>query len=418
MKRIIISHPTGNQTTKNTIYGLYKYNLLESFHTCIGCFKNNIYYYLSYIYPPIKRRSYNSIIKNRTFQYPLLELCRMFSSKFKFNYLTRHEKGLFCIDKIYQNLDSKVAQYIQNINSCCGGVYAYEDGALNSFINAKRKRLICFYDLPIGYWRAMRILLQIEKEKNPDWAITIETFNDSHNKLTRKDKELELADVIFVASTFTKKTLEYYPKKKLNIRVIPYGFPPVNKNREYKSFKNRKIRILFVGGLSQRKGISYLFESVKGLEDHIELTIIGQGNLNICPVLKNEIEKVNYIPSLPHQEILMAMANHDILIFPSLFEGFGLVITEAMSQGTPVITTERTCGPNFIIHGENGWIVEAGQSKSIHKLLLDIINNPEILHKVGKAAMQTAEKRPWECYEKELMHSIQETINHTNRTCK
>ena len=48
------------------------------------------------------------------------------------------------------------------------------------------------------------------------------------------------------------------------------------------------------------------------------------------------------------------MKEHDVLIFPSLFEGFGLVITEAMAQGTPVITTDRTAGPDVISDNENG----------------------------------------------------------------
>ena len=100
------------------------------------------------------------------------------------------------------------------------------------------------------------------------------------------------------------------------------------------------------------------------------------------------------------------MSQHDLFILPSLFEGFGLVITEAMSQGTSVITTNKTCGIDFINHGENGWIVEAGQSETIHQLLLEIIKKPEILHIVGKSAMRTAANRPWECYEDELAKSI------------
>ena len=57
------------------------------------------------------------------------------------------------------------------------------------------------------------------------------------------------------------------------------------------------------------------------------------------------------------------MREHDVFVFPSLFEGFGLVITESMSQGTPVITTDRTAGPDLIKNDENGWLLKQVQHK-------------------------------------------------------
>ena len=256
----------------------------------------------------------------------------------------------------------------------------------------------------------MRELLSIEKERNPQWAITLGGFNDSEEKLKRKDEELLLADKIYVASTFTKKTLELFPVKLANVEVLPYGFPPVNKHRVYIPFDGRKIKVLFVGGLSQRKGISYLFDAVEGLEDKIELTVVGRGNVEYCPQLKKALGKVNYIPSLSHDAVLELMAENDLFVFPSLFEGFGLVITEAMSQGTPVITTDRTCGPDIITHGKNGWIVEAGSHQPIKDLLELFIENPSIIHEVGRSALRTASLRPWVCYEEELSISIENFI--------
>lgn len=105
------------------------------------------------------------------------------------------------------------------------------------------------------------------------------------------------------------------------------------------------------------------------------------------------------------------MAMNDLLIFPSLFEGFGLVITEAMSQGTPVITTDRTCGPDVITHGIDGWIVEAGTSTPIKELIHKFISDPTLLREAGKHAMETAAQRPWEVYEQELAESVNKFLN-------
>jgi glycosyltransferase involved in cell wall biosynthesis len=100
------------------------------------------------------------------------------------------------------------------------------------------------------------------------------------------------------------------------------------------------------------------------------------------------------------------MRGHDVLILPSLFEGFGQVITEAMSQGTPVITTERTGGADFIKHNENGWLVKAGSSEEIKNVLNQIISRPAVIAEAGEQAVQTAAKRPWHVYGEELAKAV------------
>jgi hypothetical protein len=409
---ILLSHPTGNANVRGVLMGLHENSLLHSFHTNIACFPNSILDRLATVAPlkDFKKRRFPSGVRNQTITYPFMELGRMFAQKFQINSWLTHEQGCFCIDRVYQQLDRKVAQYISKQQGI-SAVYAYEDGALESFKEAKQSGIKCIYDLPIGYWRAMHRMLSVEKEQNPDWAATLGGFNDSVEKLQRKDKELALADAIYVASSFTKRTLEEYPGKLAPVQVIPYAFPAVNNDRRYTSAQNRKIKLLYVGGLSQRKGIAYMFEAVKGLEQWVELTVVGQGNLGGCETLRKELTKHKYIPSLPHHEILQLMSEHDVLLFPSLFEGFGLVITEAMSQGTPVITTDRTCGPDIITHGQDSWLIESGSVSALRQQIESILLHPEALKTVGQAAIQTAQKRPWNKYGQEMTDSIQKLLN-------
>lgn len=412
-KKIIIYHPTGNANTRGAVNGFYKAGILHSFHTCIACFKHTLLYRISFWGPlkELRRREFCFFLLPYTHTYPLRELLRLIASKLHQNKWITHETGRYCIDKVYHNLDWRVSKYLKRNPSEIAGVYAYEDGALETFHIAKKLKKNCIYDLPIGYWRAMHNLLDEERNKNPEWAMTLGGFNDSEKKLQRKEQELKLADKIYVASSFTKKTLKMYPDKLADIEVIPYGFPPINTQRKYDNITNRKIKVLFVGGLSQRKGLSYFFEAIKELEDKIEVTVVGKGDLNKCTALKEALSKINYIPSLPHNKILNLMATQDLFIFPSLFEGFGLVITEAMSQGTPVITTNRTCGPDIIHHGIDGWVVEAGQTKPIRDLLIKFIANPSLLVKAGQEAIHTASQRPWSVYEKELAESVNSFLN-------
>lgn len=406
--KIVLSHPFGNANTRAAVMGMHRLGLLDSFHTCIACFKGSLLYRLSALkaFREFRRREFDAALRGITRVHPWKEMGRQAAMKSGLSSLTGHETGCFCVDNVCRDLDKKVARYLAGHKDDVDGVYTYEDMALDTFSVAKKNHIRCLYDLPIGYWRAMRYLLNEEREKNPQWAVTLGGFNDSEVKLQRKDRELALADKIYVASSFTRRTLEMYPGALAPIEVIPYGFPPVNENRVYADCKGRKIRVLFVGGLSQRKGISYFFEALQGMEGCIEATVVGRGRVEECPALQEALARVNYIPSLPHEEVLRLMAAQDLLIFPSLFDGFGLVVTEAMSQGTPVITTDRTCGPDIITHGVDGWIVKAGTAAPIKDLLEELLKHPEKLATAGRNALATASRRPWPVYEKELAESV------------
>ena len=207
---------------------------------------------------------------------------------------------MFCIDAVYQQLDKKVSHSLNNaLRNGVDAVYGYEDGAFYTFQEAKRLGLTCLYDLPIGYWRAARNILALERERWPDWAPTLTGFADSDEKLAHKEAELLLADRIFVASSFTAKTLTEYPGKLAPVEVIPYGFPPVADIRNYAAVKGRPLKLLFVGGLSQRKGIAYLFAAIKKLTKYVELTIVGSKPAHDCAILDEELQKHKWIQACP-----------------------------------------------------------------------------------------------------------------------
>ncbi|MFT3932634.1 MAG: glycosyltransferase family 4 protein [Chitinophagaceae bacterium] len=408
---IVISHPTGNANARAALAGIQNAGLLERFYTAIAAFPEGMLDKVGGIGPfkEIRKRRFDPALRKFTVTSPWLEAGRMVAGKAGFPSLVKHETGIFCIDAVYKNIDAKVASGLQKAaRRGVQAVYAYEDAALLSFRKAKQLNMACIYDLPIGYWRAAWQYLQAEKERWPEWAPTLTGFGDSDKKLAAKDEELSLADIIFVASSFTAKTLAAYPGKLSGIKVVPYGFPAVGEEKKYEGFSNnRPLKLLFVGGLSQRKGLANLFAAVEKFNDKVSLTIVGgKPNHMEVPVLNAALAKHNWIPALPHEEILKIMRQHDVFVFPSLFEGFGLVITEAMSQGTPVITTERTCGPDIIEHGKNGWIVEAGSTAAIEEMISELLSNPQQIAAAGKEAMETARMRPWKVYGSELANAI------------
>ena len=412
--KLLVSHPTLNANSKNLVFGLLKNKMLFKLFTTIAIFPNQLLYKFG-LHPKLKdlqRRGLDRKWQPYTQSKSFFEFGRLFASKLNLEFLLKHEKGFFCVDEVYQKHDKWVANnLIKAHKEGLKGVYAYEDGALATFIKAKQLGIKCIYDLPIGYWKSARILMDKEFDINPDWSNTLTGFNDSLDKLNRKDQELALADVIFVASSFTKKTLEEYSGNLPEIKVIPYGFPHAELKKEYKTLEGRKLKILFVGGLSQRKGLSYLFEAVDEMQNKVELTVVGHKAVSDCIVLNQALDKHQWIPSMSHDKVLECMLEHDVLVFPSLFEGFGLVITEAMSQGVPVITTDRTAGPDLIKDGEDGWIIPSGSSIAIKEILTKILERPEMLKEFGLSAQNKSQTRPWSVYGQEMAEAISSLKN-------
>mgnify|MGYP000483547784 CR=1 FL=1 len=119
------------------------------------------------------------------------------------------------------------------------------------------------------------------------------------------------------------------------------------------------------------------------------------------------LETHRWIASLPHRGVLAEMRRHDVLAFPSLFEGFGLVILEAMSQGLPVITTPHTAGPDVIEDGRDGFLVPIRAPTAIAEKLELLHHDREKLAEMSRAAMKKAAQFTWDNYGQSILETIQ-----------
>jgi glycosyltransferase involved in cell wall biosynthesis len=408
---LIFAHPTGNANVRHAALGLFRAGLLEEFWTCLNFHAPVL---LERLLPgrlasQLRRRAYPPELAATIHSRPFHEVVRLFAPKLGLAGLVAHERGPFSVDAVYRALDRAVARRLRR-----GGfsaVYAYEDGAELSFREARRRGLHTFYDLPIGYWRAARTLLLDEAAREPEWAATLTGNHDSSAKTERKDAELALADVVFVASSFTRRTLGEASAFKGTVVVVPYGAPTFTPAMPAAApVPAKKLRVLFVGGLGQRKGLSYLFAACRQVRSAVTLTVIGQKPLEPCPVLDRELAAVRWIPGCPHQQILAEMAAHDVFVFPSLFEGFGLVLLEALAMGLPVITTPHTAGPDLIHEGVEGFIVPIRDSAAIAVHLELLHREPARLADMSRQARLRAREFSWASYEETLAACVGQAL--------
>ena len=410
---LLLSHPTGNANVRHAALGLARAGLLAEFRTCLAVDPGAAWLNLlpGGFAAQLRRRAVPEELLPLARSRPLRELVRLAAGRGGFGgRLTRHETGACCVDAVYRDLDRACARRLAH--SGLTGVYAYEDGALDSFRTARARGFATFYDQPIGYWRAARRILTEEAEREPEWAGTIGGNRDSAAKTERKDEELRLADVVFAATSFTKATLAEHPGFSAPVHVIPYGAPagdPAAPRSPYAA-PDQPLRVLYVGSLGQRKGLSYLFAAARLAGRSIELTLVGTKPAAPCVALERALGGHHWIASLPHAGILDLMRRSDVLVFPSLFEGFGLVILEAMAQGVPVITTPHTAGPDLITDGTDGFLVPIRDAAAIAGRLDELHRDRKRLAAMGAAARARAAQFTWAAYETGLARIVREHL--------
>ena len=397
----LISHPTGNQNSRQAALALADAGQLRKFFTALAVpaavlrlvGKNAIGAELA-------RRHFTALQQQVRSSARIREGLRLLAPHLGLTRLCRHETGWASVDQVYRAVDRSAAVATQHDRKL-SAVYCYEDGALQTFTAAKGKGLRCIYELPIGYWRTHRTICEAEAALQPQWAHTWHASYDSSAKLARKDREIALATDIVVPSHFVADSLNHYPGPKPRLHIVPYGNPPAIKHSERRWHDQGVLKLLYVGGLTQRKGLSYLVEALRPLKGRVELRVIGTGAG--VELLRDECRLLG---SLPHAAVLDAMRQSDVFVFPTLFEGYSLAVAEAMSQGLPVITTPHSGTADIITNGKDGWIVPIRDSVAIHDRIESYLREPRSVQRMGMAALETATGMSWSGYRQRLQRSL------------
>ncbi len=334
--------------------------------------------------------------------YPLKEIIRIVLARTNLtSVLKLDNKDL--IDWVYEELDKQIAKsHLEGIE----GIYLYEDLAATTFEKAKEKGILCFYDLPIPYYEMKERVMIEERAKFPNLSYEIDDLKPE--KLKRKQREVELADHIFVASFITKKSLLEIGIDEEKITVIPYGAPI----EDFKPLpkKDDLFRVLYVGRISTRKGIQYLIPAWEQLKlNNAELCLVGS---NLFPTgwLEQYQDICRHVPSVPHIFLNEYYSQGSVFVFPSLMEGFGLVILEAMACGIPVITTPNTGGLDIIDDGVDGFIVPIRDVEALKDRIQWCYDHPDELAQMGIMARKKAEQLTWGLYRERLAEKVKELL--------
>lgn len=221
-------------------------------------------------------------------------------------------------------------------------------------------------------------------------------------------REQEGAANIVVASSFCRRSFQDEEKLFKKTIVVPYGVDPafllVGNTRKY-VLSQTPLRFLYVGNLGRHKGIDILIQAWSQTQLlGGTLRVVGSGSEGI----ENKLRKlwVEQAGQKPIEGVAKEMAESDVLVFPSYFEGFGRVILEAMAAGLAVITTTNTGGPDVIKDGEQGFLVPPGSAQALRKKMEWMIQNREKVMEMGQRAHAQAKELTWESYGRQYKRAL------------
>jgi glycosyltransferase involved in cell wall biosynthesis len=192
--------------------------------------------------------------------------------------------------------------------------------------------------------------------------------------IERELREYALADHVLVLSSFAQRTFldEQVPAGRVS--MLPLGvdvssFRVTAAEREARVQRisgAEPLRVLYVGAWSFQKGMLDLVEAARTLRaEPFEFRLVGPAAEETTRLFADATANVRLLGKRPQHLLPTEYAAADVFLFPTIQDGFGMVLTQAMAAGLPIVTTPNSAGPDFVDEGRNGWVVPIRQPAAI-----------------------------------------------------
>jgi glycosyltransferase involved in cell wall biosynthesis len=188
------------------------------------------------------------------------------------------------------------------------------------------------------------------------------------------------------------------------IAVIPYG---VDASLLSENMKRGTGRLLFVGQYLPRKGSSVLESELPTIareypESNITFVVPEESIRTVNRVFRPHFEDRLAIRSWTSRESLSAIyLEHNVLLFPSLFEGFGKVFLEGMAAGLCVVGFREGGLPDIAIHGRDALMCDPGDGRTFGQFVRAALQYPDQTETIGRRAREVARRFTWDRHARE-----------------
>jgi len=216
------------------------------------------------------------------------------------------------------------------------------------------------------------------------------------------------ASYVIAYSTHAKESYAALGVPKERIFVIPPGVDAARFRPGKK--RDKKFRLLMVADFTVMKGAQYLLEAWRDLAlSDAELVLVGVPLAEMCGLFSGYRREVPSVRFIGHTDNLLPYYQQaSAFVFPSLAEGWGKVVSEALACGLPVITTTETGAKDAIQDGVNGFIVPARDVTALKERIRWLHEHPKEAARMGEAARRTGISYSWSRFERGVKRAFQE----------
>ncbi len=308
-------------------------------------------------------------------------------------------------------LDRDLARAIRS--SDFDAIFGIEHGALAAFRAARevgKPRLLGFTS---PHHSALRAWVHEEYEKFPDLLSPSRKriLEKEPRRYERKDEEAKLASFVHTNSEFSKRTLVEGGIDADKIHVVPLGCPEPLSVDQIPGAPPETTRIIYAGTASVRKGFHYLIEAWRALapEGNTELHCFGKVTVP-DRIVQKAPSSVKFHGSVPQEQLFEAFRTGTVLVLPTLLDGFGMVVSEALAHGLPVVTTPNAGAADLIDEEENGFLVPPRDSEALCDRLNWIVQHPRQVHSMREVALRTAGSWGWSDFRRTLRAQLEDVF--------
>jgi glycosyltransferase involved in cell wall biosynthesis len=204
----------------------------------------------------------------------------------------------------------------------------------------------------------------------------------------REEAIYEAADAITVPSSFSRRSFVEQGVPAAKLHTIPYGVR-LETFAKVADPSTDAFEVLFVGQVSLRKGIPYLLQAFQQLKHPAKrLRVIGAMTPEIQQLLPRLPQQdVEFLGSIPQTQLPKIMSESHVLVLPSIEDGFGLVLSQALACGCPILASTNTGGDDLITDGVEGFIVPIRDVPALADRMERLAGDPGLQHRMSEAAL-------------------------------
>jgi glycosyltransferase involved in cell wall biosynthesis len=171
--------------------------------------------------------------------------------------------------------------------------------------------------------------------------------------------------------------------------------------------RDAPVKFLFLGLAIPRKGVHHALEAIARLpRSAASLTVVGRLGIP-AEAFAPFADRVDYRPSVPRHEVPAIMAEHHVLVFPTYFEGAGIVLFEALAAGLALIQTDRAA---IAVTPETGLLMREPSTDALHEAMLAAIEDHDRLDSWRAAAQREARRHSFARYREGIAALLAERL--------